>query len=340
MHNNDSMTGLCSVFTFMVIFLKHIFGNFNVVTFENFILQYNKSYGSREEYQRRLLIFSENMEKARQLQKEELGSARYGVTKFSDLSDEEICRYTINTSGPHEPGLMNNYTLDDKPFKSCDWRKKGLISEVKDQGEICGSCWAFAVVSNIEAQFAILGNLKNLSVQQVIDCSSCGNGCAGGFTWDGFITVLEQGGLAKEDSYKYNGNENKCKKNVTVEASIAGFEMIPRNENVMYSHLTTKGTLTVIVNKQPLIGYLGGVINLSHECCDKNHNDHAVLIVGCSKDETGPYWILKNSWGSNWGENGYFRMHMGENVCGITKYPITALLNREKKGVRCPTDSS
>ncbi|XP_053305665.1 cathepsin W-like [Spea bombifrons] len=327
------MALLCSALALAVISPVLISGNSEMAQFENFILRFNKTYKNEEEFKDRLLIFSKNMEKARLLQKTELGTAKYGVTKFSDLTDEEFSSYHLGTKVPMSPSLESTKQKASPP-KTCDWRKKRVISKVKDQGQ-CYSCWAFAAVANIEAQLGILGDLgKELSEQQLVDCNTCKNSCEGSFPWDAFITVLEQGGLASEAAYPYTAKKGSCKTVSGPKASITGFKMIAQHEEAMTAHLAHSGTLTVVINKALLKSYTGGIID-QKEKCDPTRGDHVVLIVGYSKEMPKPYWILKNSWGENWGENGYFRLQWGKNMCGITTYPMTATFDKKKRP-QCP----
>ncbi|CAI9608954.1 unnamed protein product, partial [Staurois parvus] len=203
------------------------------------------------------------------------------------------------------------------PF-SHDWRKMGVISEVKDQGQ-CGSCWAFAAVGNIEAQWGIQGNPRNLSVQQIIDCGPCDDGCTGGYTWDAYITVLKEGGLVSEDQYPYYAVRKECRKGLSPVAWIHDFQMLAKNETEMVTYVGNHGTLTVIINNALLQHYKNGIIHNLHHNCSPDYLNHAVLIVGYVKKKQIPYWIVKNSYGPNWGEKGYFRIFLGKNICGITK---------------------
>ncbi|KAM4618031.1 cathepsin W-like [Discoglossus pictus] len=286
--------------------------------------------GQRTEFQRRLSIFSENLRKARLLQMEEGGTAQYGVTKFSDLTDEEFSHYLMVPSSFESLPPLKNVTSTNVAYpNSCDWRKKGVISAVKNQGGNCKSCWAFATVGNIEAQYGILGHPKNLSVQQLIDCykHGNGNGCQGGTIPDAFRTVLEIGGLTSESKYPYIGKMRTCQKNMKPEEPIETFTPIPRNEDAMASHVAQSGTLVVLINSSPLKNYKKEIITLNAASCNPNKVDHAVLIVGYGKDGTIPYWILKNSWGANWGMGGFFLLYRGNNTCGITKSaPMTAIV--------------
>ncbi|XP_068115962.1 cathepsin W-like [Hyperolius riggenbachi] len=314
-----------------------------MVQFKDFMQQFNRSYGSKKEFLHRLSVFSENMEEAARLQRDETGTAEYGVTKFSDLTAEEFRNYHgLNSNIDLElPSLTQTTTLPRFP-DSHDWRKLGVISEVKYQfpcvlqGQQCRSCWAFAAVGNIEAQWGIQGCPKNLSVQQVIDCGPCNAGCRGGYTWDAYVTALENG-LVTEEEYQYCGVRTTCRKYLASTAWIDGFLMLPKNETDMASYVGNNGTLTVILNSVMLQHYKKGIIHNVHHNCDPVYVDHAVLIVGYAKGKYMPHWIVKNSYGTDWGEKGYFRIFRGGNVCGITLYPLAATVNIKKTSSKsCP----
>ncbi|XP_053305666.1 cathepsin W-like [Spea bombifrons] len=324
------MSVLCFIATLMALLSVTVS---DLTEFKKFIVQFNKSYKSKEEFQRRLHIFSKNMKEARHLQKLEHGTAKYGVTKFSDLTDEEFNIYNSPVEVSSPPS-MKNITINATIPRTCDWRKSGVISQVKNQGLRCASSWAFAVVGNIEAMWGINGQPKNLSVQQVIDCNKCGDGCRRGYQWYAFRTVLEQVGLTSSSIYQYVGKKNTCKTDVRPEGWIAGFKMLSQNEAAMAKYLAHEGTVTVVVNKAPLKLYQKGVIHQPN--CNKIHGDHVALIVGYGNGNSKPYWILKNSWGIDWGEKGYYRLYRGENICGINKYPLVALWGSKKNKHKCP----
>ncbi|XP_063802233.1 cathepsin W-like [Pseudophryne corroboree] len=360
---------LCTICALMVFFPDTAYASSEMVQFVNFIQKFNKSYESAEEFQYRLSVFSNNLQQAKRLQREELGTAEYGVTKFSDLTAEEFRRYGIYSNGVLDlPNIKEATTAATFP-KSRDWRTKGVISKVKDQKQ-CRSCWAFAVVGNIEAQWGIQGCPKNLSVQQVIDCGPCDDGCKGGYPWDAYITVLMQGGLVNESEYQYQAIRSTCRRDLHPAAWIYDFQMLPKNEENMASYVGNNGTLTVTINSVMLQHYKNGIIHTLHRNCDPDYVDHVVLIVGYVKGRTMavgsqsemswrnggttmfnathwkqkkegkclPYWIMKNSYGSDWGEKGYFRIFRGKNVCGITKYPLAAtVLFHKGKHTSCPT---
>ncbi|OCT56372.1 cathepsin W [Xenopus laevis] len=319
------MSLFLALFALSGTFLDTVQGTLEMMQFKNFIAQFNKTYASNEEFKHRFLIFQRNMEEAKHLQREERGTAQYGVTKFSDLTDEEFLRCRLDHRAYFESqSFLRQVTEKDAPLKTCDWRKKGVISAAKNQGSCC-SCWAFAAVGNIEAQWGIQGTAKNLSVQQLVDCCKSTCGCKGGYPWNAFMTVIKLGGLTGEDKYKYTGKKGTCKNNLKPEATIQDLVILERNETVICSHVSYKGTVTVAINQALLKQYIKGVIDPRPENCHHHKVDHVVLIVGFSRERK--YWILKNSWGDNWGEKGFFRLRLGSNACGIAEYPVSAIVN-------------
>ncbi|XP_075181485.1 cathepsin W-like [Anomaloglossus baeobatrachus] len=277
------------------------------------------------EYQYRLSVFTSNLKVASRLQREERGTAKYGVTKFSDLTDEEFTRNTLPYGDAFPSNNVKQLKVEATPVDdSCDWRKAGVISKAKDQGTKCYSCWAFAAVGNIEAQWGILGYPVNLSVQQVLDCGPCEAGCKGGYTWDAYITVMKLQGLVNETDYKYEGVTQKCRSfsRDYTKTFIYDFIMLPKNEQEMANYVKNNGTIAVAINIAPLKNYKEGVID--QKSCGPVA-DHAVLLVGYNQKDNPPHWILKNSWGEKWGENGFFKLSFGKNMCGVTSWPLSAV---------------
>ncbi|XP_047679726.1 cathepsin W isoform X2 [Prionailurus viverrinus] len=332
--------------------------------FTLFQIQYNRSYSNPEEYARRLDIFAHNLAQAQQLEEEDLGTAEFGVTPFSDLTEEEFGRLyghrRMDGEAPKVGREVGSEEWGESVPPTCDWRKlDGVISSVKKQ-ESCSCCWAMAAAGNIEALWGIKYRQSvELSVQELLDCGRCGDGCRGGFVWDAFITVLNNSGLASEKDYPFQGHvkPHRClaKKHKKV-AWIQDFIMLPDNEQKIAWYLATQGPITVTINMKLLKLYKKGVIEATPTSCDPFLVDHSVLLVGFGKSESVadrragaagaqpqsrrsiPFWILKNSWGTKWGEKGYFRLYRGNNTCGITKYPLTARVDQpaKKRPVSCP----
>ncbi|XP_037373447.1 cathepsin W [Talpa occidentalis] len=321
--------------------------------FRLFQMQHNRTYWAPAEYARRLDIFARNLARAQRLQ-EDMGTAEFGVTPFSDLTEEEFGQFHQRAAGGAPNMSRKAWSQESgRPAPpSCDWRKAGVLSPVRDQGS-CNCCWAMAVAGNIEALWTIKNrHPMNVSVQQLLDCNPCRDGCSGGWVWDAFATTLTQGGLVSERSYPFRKNvePQRCRdhKNREKVAWIQDFIMLPADEQKIAWYLATHGPITVTINMKLLQLYKQGVLKATPTNCDPQHVDHSVLLVGFGKEAAAsssrrpprptPYWILKNSWGTNWGEKGYFRLQRGTNACGITKYPYTARVSKpaKKKTVSCP----
>ncbi|CAJ0948642.1 unnamed protein product, partial [Ranitomeya imitator] len=135
----------------------------------------------------------------------------------------------------------------------------------------------------------------------VLDCGPCEAGCRGGYVWNAYITVMKQKGLVNERDYEYAGVTRKCRSTSSSKTSIYDFLMLPKNEHAMANYLKNNGTIAVAINGIFLKDYIGGV--MEQKSCDANSVDHAVLLVGYHLKDKQPHWILKNSWGENWGEN-------------------------------------
>nr|ARR29129.1 cathepsin F [Scophthalmus maximus] len=299
--------------------------------FKEFMVKYNKMYSSQEEADRRLRVFHENLKTAEKLQSLDQGSAEYGVTKFSDLTEEEFRSTYLNP-------LLSQWTLH-RPMKpatpaqgpapaSWDWREHGAVSSVKNQG-MCGSCWAFSVTGNIEGQWFLKnGTLLSLSEQELVDCDGLDQACKGGLPTNAYEAIEKLGGLETEADYSYTGKKQSCDfATKKVAAYINSSVELPKDEKDIAAWLAENGPVSVALNAFAMQFYRKGVSHPLKIFCNPWMIDHAVLMVGYGERKGTPFWAIKNSWGEDYGEQGYYYLYKGSNACGINKMCSSAVVN-------------
>uniref|UniRef100_A0A672YC83 Cathepsin La n=1 Tax=Sphaeramia orbicularis TaxID=375764 RepID=A0A672YC83_9TELE len=266
-------------------------------------------------------------------------SYRLGMNRYGDLSLQEFrqvmrgyrteARRKTTGSMFMEPNFLNTP-------KAVDWRQKGYVTPVKDQGN-CGSCWAFSATGALEGQrFRKTGKLVSLSEQNLIDCSRPeGNqGCRGGMIGAALQYVVDNQGLDSEDSYPYQGtDDHPCrydtKNNAANETS---FIYIPSGDEVaLMKAVASVGPVSVAIDtRQDTFQFYESGIYYEKNC-SSDELDHAVLVVGYGYEgehEDGrKYWIVKNSWSVHWGQSGYIYMAKDmDNNCGIATEAIYPLV--------------
>eukprot|EP01027_Heterolobosea_sp_BB2_P021016 GEZU01030037.1.p1 GENE.GEZU01030037.1~~GEZU01030037.1.p1 ORF type:complete len:343 (-),score=155.52 GEZU01030037.1:256-1284(-) len=324
----------CQAYALRVRYAEEIAQN----SFRSFMHRFNKQYDTQEEFNLRFANFKATLARIAQKNAAEIANgneAIYGITKFADMSPEEFkARY-----------LMPNYkktaiSEDEKDVieppkglsvpESFDWRPLGAVTPVKDQ-EQCGSCWAFSVTENIESMWIRAGKGTNhtvdLSPQQIVDCDTEDDGCNGGDPPTAYKYVINAGGLESEKSYPYKGVDGTCKfKKSEVVAKISGWKYATKNndEDTMQANLVAIGPLSICVDAESWQDYTHGVVTR----CGTNL-DHCVQVVGYDTKGTKPYWIVRNSWNTDWGVDGYIYVEMGKNVCGIAEEVTTAEVSHE-----------
>uniref|UniRef100_A0AAX7UKV1 Cathepsin F n=1 Tax=Astatotilapia calliptera TaxID=8154 RepID=A0AAX7UKV1_ASTCA len=283
------------------------------------------------EVDRRLRIFHENLKTAEKLQALDQGSAEYGVTKFSDLTEEEFRSTYLNP-------LLSQWTLH-QPMKpatpakgpspdSWDWRDHGAVSPVKNQG-MCGSCWAFSVIGNIEGQWFLKnGTLLSLSEQELVDCDGLDQACRGGLPSNAYEAIEKLGGLETESDYSYTGHKQRCDFTTgKVAAYINSSVELPKEEKEIAAWLAENGPVSVALNAFAMQFYRKGISHPLKIFCNPWMIDHAVLLVGYGERKGIPFWAIKNSWGEDYGEQGYYNLYRGSNACGINKMCSSAVVN-------------
>jgi len=281
--------------------------------------QYGKSYNGADEDDYRRTIFEANLVRAQKLQKAN-PLANFGATKFSDMSPEEF-KKSMLTYRPSNRTL-SHADLSHLPLTvegEKDWSY--ATTSIKDQGQ-CGSCWAFSATEQIESDYVLQGgSLIELAPQELNDCTSSGagsyrGGCSGGDPAEAYEVVKAIGGLTTESQYPYTARDGTCKTPPSA-VQVSDWQWVGRySESQMQSYVATSGTLSVCVDANDYSYYQGGIMT----SCG-NNVDHCVQIVGIGESGGSSYWKVRNSWGSSWGENGYLRLQIGNNLCDITSEP-------------------
>uniref|UniRef100_A0A2A4K985 Cysteine proteinase inhibitor n=1 Tax=Heliothis virescens TaxID=7102 RepID=A0A2A4K985_HELVI len=306
--------------------------------FYNFLTTYSPSYvNDYSQMQKRFEIFKKNVKKMHELNVHEKGTARYGVTRFADLTYEEFSSTYMglktNLTNENQVPMKMADIPDIKVPASFDWRQYDAVTEVKDQGA-CGSCWAFSVTGNIEGQWKMQsGKLVSLSEQELVDCDKMDDGCNGGLPDNAYRAIEQMGGLELESDYPYEGVDEKCLFNKTLaKVQISGAVNITKNETGMTQWLVHNGPISIGINANAMQFYMGGISHPWKMLCNPTNLDHGVLIVGYGiKDyplfhKKLPYWIVKNSWGKSWGEQGYYRVYRGDGTCGVNQMASSAVI--------------
>jgi len=209
-----------------------------------------------------------------------------------------------------------------------DWRDDGIISPVKDQ-QNCGACWAFSTTGALESYWALYTQTSPvlLSEQQLIDCSySFGNnGCSGGLPAQSFEYITIQGGLDTENAYPYESMNDVCKySSSSVGAKIfdGSVNITQGDEASILTSVSSIGPVSVAFDVvADFLTYDSGVYSSTVCSSTASSVNHAVLIIGYGTDSNSgmDYWLAKNSWGRIWGEEGYFMIQRGVNMCGIAE---------------------
>lgn len=317
--------------------------------YESWLIKYRKADNSLDEKRKRFIVFKDNLHYIDAQNQRNL-SFWLGLNEFADLTHQEFKARYLGTRSDvtrkrKSPSPRYQYNVGDTLPDSVDWRKKGAVAKVKNQAA-CGSCWAFSAVAAVEGINQIVtNNLITLSEQELVDCDTSYNqGCNGGLMDYAFEFIINNGGIDSDKDYPYKGVDSQCdinRKNAHV-VTIDDYEDVPHNDEKALKKAAANQPISVAIEAggRDFQFYTAGVFTGT---CGTNL-DHGVTLVGYGSDDGLDYWIVKNSWGSSWGEKGYLRMQRNidssNGICGIAmeaSYPIKLGPNPPNPGPSPPS---
>ncbi|KAG9471121.1 cathepsin S-like isoform X2 [Eleutherodactylus coqui] len=292
---------------------------------------HEKMYNNKVDELRRRVIWEDNLKFIMVHNLEHslgLHSYELGMNHLGDMTSEEVLAAMtglrhVDISMSNDTDLSEN-VLKSKVPESIDWRKQNCVTDVKDQG-MCSCSWAFSSVGSLECQLKIRsGKLVSLSAQNLVDCSSSyGNsGCAGGFLVAAYRYIIDNG-IESDSTYPYEGQDQTCHFSATKKAtSVTSYKQVPfGDENEMKQVVSKVGPVSAAIDASRRSFYLYKKGVYYDPLCSSSQPNHAVLVVGYGAEDGVEYWLVKNSWGPSFGDEGYVKMARNHyNHCGIANY--------------------
>jgi len=292
-------------------------------SFEEWAQRFDKTYYGGDYAQRRA-NFESTVQRVAQLNKLH-AFTEFGLNQFADMTLAEFHKYAQchQVLAKADSERVVPRFLRASP-DSWDWRENGtVVTGVKDQKQ-CGSCWAFGTIGMVEGTNALVnGNLTSMSEQDLVDCAKKNNkwpndGCNGGRS-DWASAYIQAKGIDTEASYPYKAKDGTCQQTSPVAATLTSFATLKKDENVLKDTVFEYGPTAVSIDvTDSFANYKTGVFQ-DNSCRNGEMDlDHCVLVVGYGTESGKDYWIVKNSWGTTWGDKGYIKMRRNyNNMCGI-----------------------
>lgn len=297
--------------------------------FSNFQERFSKIYETLEETENRFQIFRTNLRNIILHNLDYTQNFTMGINQFTDLTPEEFKDQYVGDlrSEVGSYGCKSFSSSASGAPSSIDWRQKGAVTSVKDQGQ-CGSCWTFSSTGAVEGAWAIAkGQLIDLAEQELVDCATGisygSHGCNGGQMEGAFKYIIEHGQCALS-SYPYTAKDGSCQKCSAV-AHISSCSDVKPNDQLSLKAAVAQQPIAIAIEADTRYfqSYSGGILTSSS--CGTNL-DHGVLIVGYGTENGQDYWLVKNSWSDTWGDKGYVKIARSSStndpgVCGIAMDP-------------------
>ncbi|EGR31705.1 hypothetical protein IMG5_103490, partial [Ichthyophthirius multifiliis] len=292
--------------------------------FQQWLQKYNVKLAG-EDFTYRRQVFFENLEKISKNNSEDNGTTQE-ANQFAILTSSEFNQMYkgLKRQQNNIQNLKLQIVDETAPLPaSIDWRKKKAVNPVKDQGQ-CGSCWAFSAVGGLEGAYAIANKkLVSFSEQQIVDCSKNGgnSGCNGGDLPPAYDYAVEKG-IQTEASYPYTAVDGECQYNSKkVVFKPESYTKVKTRDPIALAQAVAIQPVPVCIeaDESAFQFYSGGIVKKG---CGYQL-DHCVVVVGYTSNA----WIVRNSWGSSWGEDGYIRIARTKQsgqpgVCGIYEEPV------------------
>ena len=297
--------------------------------FSIFQERFSKKYETIQEMESRFQIFSTNLRNIILHNLDHTQNFTMGINQFTDLTAQEFKDMYIGgvKTEVGSYGCKSYSSSATGAPSSIDWRVKGAVTSVKDQGQ-CGSCWTFSATGAVEGAWVIsTGMLVDLAEQELVDCATGiaygSHGCSGGQMQGAFKFIIENGQCALS-AYPYTAMDGSCQKCSAV-AHISSCSDVKPNDQISLKAAVAQQPVAIAISADTRLfqSYSSGVIT-SSSCYTSL--DHGVLIVGYGTENGQDYWLVKNSWSDTWGDNGYVKIARSSStndpgVCGISMNP-------------------